>query len=210
MTDCLAVFDRPGGLELTMRASSFLPSDGTVLDVGCGKGCSVAYLNERGFHAHGVDCDESAIGAGRANGIGRLCKADASVLPFADERFDGVLFECSLSKIDRPEAALSEAFRVMKPSGRLAVSDFFSHTEEYFHTGVLGRVETIDTVSARLTGAGFLPLQLEDWTETLRPLWGQLVFDLGRSRLIETLGIGEASLGSYGYFLMIAEKRKSP
>jgi len=44
-------------------------------------------------------------------------------LPFADRELDGVLAECSLSLVRDQAAALDEIRRVLKPDGKLAVTD---------------------------------------------------------------------------------------
>ncbi len=46
-------------------------------------------------------------------------EASAEQLPFPDGSFDTVVFTLSLCTIPRPERALSEAWRVLRPAGRL-------------------------------------------------------------------------------------------
>ena len=50
-------------------------------------------------------------------------EADARALPFADASFDVVVFDSTLSHVPAPERAVAEAFRVLRPIGRLAVFD---------------------------------------------------------------------------------------
>ncbi|MEI9930021.1 MAG: methyltransferase domain-containing protein [Rhizomicrobium sp.] len=48
--------------------------------------------------------------------------------------FDAVLFHQVLHYLDDPGAAVAEAARVMRPSGRLLIADFASHDLEFLRT----------------------------------------------------------------------------
>jgi ubiquinone/menaquinone biosynthesis C-methylase UbiE len=58
----------------------------------------------------------------RAMGVGALLysAADMQALPFVDAAFDRVLCRFGVMFCDRPDAALAEAYRVLKPGGRAA------------------------------------------------------------------------------------------
>jgi demethylmenaquinone methyltransferase/2-methoxy-6-polyprenyl-1,4-benzoquinol methylase len=64
-----------------------------------------------------------AINRGQLHGI-RWIAADAERLPFADRRFDAYTIAFGLRNVTRPEAALAEALRVLKPGGRLLCLEF--------------------------------------------------------------------------------------
>ena len=119
---------RPGGFELTERLVSLarLSPGARILDVGCGIGSASDYLAGLGFEAVGVDISDVLTGRGRKLYPHiHIVTADAEKdLPFDDNSFDAVLFECSLSLMDAP-AALKEAQRVMKQDGKLLISDVF-------------------------------------------------------------------------------------
>jgi ubiquinone/menaquinone biosynthesis C-methylase UbiE len=53
----------------------------------------------------------------------RFIQADAQKLPFEDNELDGILAECSFSLFADQEAVLAEIKRVLKPGGKLAITD---------------------------------------------------------------------------------------
>jgi len=59
-----------------------------------------------------------------------LVQGDFSDLPFADATFDTVLLHQVLHFAQDPAVAVSEAARVLRPGGRIAVIDFAAHDHE--------------------------------------------------------------------------------
>ena len=49
---------------------------------------------------------------------------DAMALPFGDNSFDTYTISFGIRNVTRPQEALNEAFRVLKPGGRLMVLEF--------------------------------------------------------------------------------------
>ncbi len=103
------------------------PVDGLdIIDVGCGEGQLARALANRGARVTG--CDPFIAGTAwttHGGGSYRLVKAAADALPEPDQSTDLVLFVFSLHHV--PEAklkgALTEARRVLRPSGRLYVAE---------------------------------------------------------------------------------------
>lgn len=98
-------------------AGSQLPG----LEIGCGEGNNLFRLG-RGRGWTGVDrfCRKLAFAARSLPEAQFVC-GDGSTLPFPSESFETVLIRDLLHHLERPEGALSEAVRVLRPDGRLFV-----------------------------------------------------------------------------------------
>jgi len=99
-----------------------------VLDVGCGDGALMAELSRRGATVSGVDPDARAVTAARrrADTEGHsytVLAGRAEALPFADASFDCVVAIAVLCFVERPEIALAEMNRVLRPGGRLVLGE---------------------------------------------------------------------------------------
>ena len=110
------------------------PSPGQkLLDVAGGTGdISFKFLNRAGSgHATVLDITENMLIAGRnraeadkmLNSIDWVV-GDAMALPFADNSFDVYTISFGIRNVTRPQEALNEAFRVLRPGGRLMVLEF--------------------------------------------------------------------------------------
>lgn len=192
---------RPGGLSITERALELimLKSGGRVLDIGCGGGATVSLLRKRGFDAYGVDI------ALTPDSPPELIHADAASLPFPDSSMDAVFFECSLSKTDHPDAAIREASRVLKPDGKLSVSDLFTHGEARCFEGLLGRLEPWPVIAHSIESTGFRLRVFEEHGDALSTFWGQLVFDYGLKEASNLLcgGVDALKASDNSYFLAV-------
>jgi len=123
----------PGGMALTkhLGATLGLRPGLRVLDVASGKGTSaIALAREFGCAIVGVDLGpanvrDASAAAARA-GLGervRFARGDAERLPFDDASFDAVICECAFCTFPDKRAAASEFARVLRPGGRVGLSD---------------------------------------------------------------------------------------
>jgi SAM-dependent methyltransferase len=105
------------------------PNDCAVLEAGCGTGVLTRVIAELPEVAAVVGADIAPSLLERARELAaslpnvRFEEADAQALHFADASFDVVVFDSTFSHLPDPEAALAEAFRVLRPGGLLAAFD---------------------------------------------------------------------------------------
>jgi SAM-dependent methyltransferase len=92
-----------------------------VLDVASGPGYLAAAAADLGALPVGVDFSSEmvALAARRYPAI-EFRDGDAEALPFADATFDAVAINFGVLHLARPDTALTEARRVLKPGGRCA------------------------------------------------------------------------------------------
>ncbi len=128
-----------------------------VLDLGCGSG--VLFPFYPGWEIVACDISGEMLKRAKANATADVVdfvQADAHDLPFPGSSFARVAMFSMLPHADDPERALSECFRVLKPSGSLSVV----HLEN---------AERINGIHERLGGAVAADL-LPDIEELVRLL----------------------------------------
>lgn len=104
-----------------------------LLDVAGGTGdISFRFLKRAGYgHATVLDLTEPMLVEGRKRAEAESMAdsldwvvGDAMALPFPDASFDVYTISFGIRNVTRPQEALNEAFRVLKPGGRLMVLEF--------------------------------------------------------------------------------------
>lgn len=92
-----------------------------VLDVACGPGYAAAAAAARGAVPTGIDFSSEMVeeARGRYPGLD-FQEGDAEQLSFPDSGFDAVVLNFGMLHLGRPEQALQEAHRVLRPRGGVA------------------------------------------------------------------------------------------
>lgn len=165
----------PGGAATTRRSLELIelrPGE-RLLDVGSGAGASAQLAaREFGCQVSGVDYGAEAVrgalhaadAAGLRDQVGFVV-GEAGALPFGDEEFDAVLCECSLSTFPDKRRAVSEMRRVLRPGGRVAISDVLAEPE-LLPEQLRGMAATLACVGGALPLAGYQRLLAEHGLRT--------------------------------------------
>ncbi len=134
-----------------------------IADLGAGEGGFSLLLAQRAQQVIAVDNSDRMVELGsalaRKQGVTTLeyRKGDLEAVPIADGSVDLALFSQSLHHAIHPERALNEAWRILKPGGRITVLDLVQHrfaeARELYADVWLGFSEV--ELEALLSKAGF-------------------------------------------------------
>ena len=155
-----------------------LRSGETVLDLGSGGGLDVLLSAQRvgpdGF-AYGLDMTDEMLALARKNqqeaGVtnATFLKGEIEIIPLPDATVDVVISNCVINLSSDKSQVLAEAFRVLRPGGRLAVSDIVRRREvpldvqrdmELWTGCIAGALHETD-YRERLTKAGFEQVEID-------------------------------------------------
>jgi ubiquinone/menaquinone biosynthesis C-methylase UbiE len=138
-----------------------------IADLGAGEGTLSQLLAQRATRVIAVDNSEKMVEFGqdlaRKHGVDNLeyRQGDLEALPVDDASVDLALFSQSLHHAQHPSAAVAEAWRILKPGGRIAVLDLVRHhfeqARELYADLWLGFSEV--ELQGFLRGAGFRNVQ---------------------------------------------------
>lgn len=150
----------------------------TVLDLGSGGGIDVLLSAKRvgpAGKAYGLDMTDEMLALANENkrkaGVENVefLKGEIEHIPLPDNSVDVVISNCVINLSSDKDAVLREAFRVLKPGGRFAVSDVVTRGEmpAEIRKSVLlwvgciaGALEENDYLG-KLAGAGFEQAEIE-------------------------------------------------
>lgn len=168
-----------------------------VLDLGCGPGNSAAHLRRAvGPGAVGIDHARAMLRRARARDPGlALACADAGRLPVRPGALDAVTFHSVLYLLPDRRAALGEAFRALRPGGRVVLLE----PREGLWATAEGLLRALPTPRFALTALGW---------RAASAAYGQFTSDALRA-LLETNGFAvrklEEALGGLG-LLAVGER----
>lgn len=207
---------RPGGYELSVKTilCAGFGKHERILDLGCGQGAGTRLLQQLGCVPIGLDpISDSLMHARVAAPNLMLTAGTAHQLPFANAAFDGILAECSLSLAGYRHEVLSECLRVLRPGGKLAITDMYARQQLESLISMptcLSGMTGASHIRSQLADAGFLIEHWEDLSYVLKNMLAQLMFsmpDNACSREAEHLSLLNALKSCRpGYFMLIATK----
>jgi len=152
----------------------------TVLDLGSGGGIDVLLSAKRvgpTGKVYGLDMTDEMLALARENqrkaGATNVefLKGAIEAIPLPDDAVDVVISNCVINLSSDKDAVLREAFRVLKPGGRLAVSDVVVRGEvpadirrsmELWVGCIAGALDEAD-YAGKLRAAGFADVEIEPW-----------------------------------------------
>jgi len=233
----------PGGLALTERlgVQLNLRAADRVLDVASGRGTSALFLAERfGCGVTGIDLGPESVASAEAEALARglsdrvsFRQVDAESLPFQDGAFDALLCECAFCTFPDKARAAHEFARVLRPNGRVGLSDLTRVSELppeldelLAWIACIADAQPTERYTECLRNAGFVVQTIESHREALqamvRQVRGRLLaadvmrglkkielpeVGLAAARSLATFAAGAIARGELGYALITAAKR---
>lgn len=149
-----------------------------MLDLGSGGGfdCFLAAkkVGDQG-RVIGVDMTPEMLSKARENaarmqaGNVEFRLGEIEHLPVADNSVDVIISNCVINLSPEKDQVFKEAFRVLKPGGRLMISDVVAtaampetlREQAAMLTGCIAGAEHVDRIRALLTAAGFQEVKIE-------------------------------------------------
>jgi sarcosine/dimethylglycine N-methyltransferase len=118
-----------------LAAEARIEDTSYVLDVGCGCGNFLIYLNQKlGCRGEGLDLSEERVKFAQqlAGENPRLAfrHASATQMPYEDGRFTHVVSQDALCLVPDKARSQAEIYRVLRPGGIVALSDFLQPKEQ--------------------------------------------------------------------------------
>ncbi|MBD3669518.1 MAG: arsenite methyltransferase [Gammaproteobacteria bacterium] len=212
----------PGGADMGLgcgnpKAIAALKPGEVVVDLGAGGGfdcfLAAAEVGETG-RVIGVDMTPDMLSKARGNaekGQYRNVEfrlGEIEYLPIADETADVIISNCVINLSPDKSQVFREAFRILKPGGRLAISDVVAtvelpesmRTDPALIAGCMGNASLVDVLQGMIEEAGFRDVRIKPKDESKEFIrdWAPNhdVTDYVVSATIE--GIKPSALGSTG------------
>lgn len=165
------------------QAIAALKPGETVLDLGSGAGfdafLAVRQVKESGM-VYGVDMTPEMVSKARKNARKagfdnvKFKLGHIEDLPLDNDSVDVVISNCVINLSPEKQKVLNEAYRVLKPGGRVAISDVVATADipaEYqddlkLHSACVSGASTITNLEQMLVNAGFRNISIEPKNES--------------------------------------------
>ena len=165
------------------QAIASLQPGETVLDLGSGGGfdCFLAAraVGEKG-HVIGVDMTPEMVSKARKNAATagfdhvEFRLGEIEKLPVADSQVDVIISNCVINLSPEKKGVFSESFRVLRPGGRLAVSDIVATAElpdsvrqdMALLSGCMAGASSVHELESMLSEAGFTGIRIKPKEES--------------------------------------------
>ncbi|MEE9397319.1 MAG: methyltransferase domain-containing protein [Methylococcales bacterium] len=180
--------DALANLNRVLADMAGIKENETVLDAGCGQGGSSVWLAEnRGVKVIGITPVESQVIAANRfiDQKGLAGKVQVEIgnytqTRFADNSFD-VVWACeSLCHADKKEEFYREAYRILKPGGRLIAAEYIRSEDSYhdegdtlltqwLHGWSINSIDSEEQHHSHAKQSGFEKITIRDVTENTEP-----------------------------------------
>jgi SAM-dependent methyltransferase len=125
------------GVRADLSAALSLLDPGLIVgDLGCGTGLLAASLAPHVAHVHAIDASPAmlATASSRLTGARNVTVAEGTLedLPLPDGTLDVAILMLVLHHVADPGRALKEVHRVLRPNGRLLITDMRIHAHERY------------------------------------------------------------------------------
>ena len=165
------------------RAIASLKAGEVVVDLGAGGGfdcfLAAAEVGETG-KVIGVDMTPDMLSKARNNAVkGKFTNVEFRLgeienLPIANDTADVIISNCVINLSPNKAQVFKDAFRILKPGGRLAISDVVATVElpedmrnnPELIAGCMGNASLIEELEAMITAAGFENVSIQPKDES--------------------------------------------
>ncbi len=178
----------PAGADLGLgcgnpKAIAALQPGEVVVDLGAGGGfdCFLAAAEVKATgHVIGIDMTPEMLSKARNNAVkGKFTNVEFRLgeienLPVADNTANVIISNCVINLSPDKARVFQEAYRILKPGGRLAISDVVAtvelpeamRTDPMLVAGCMGNASLIDDLETMIKNAGFDQVRIEPKDES--------------------------------------------
>jgi 2-polyprenyl-3-methyl-5-hydroxy-6-metoxy-1,4-benzoquinol methylase len=157
------------------RIAELVGPDARVVDVGCGVGILLELLREKQTcRGTGIDISPKAIDMVRAKGFEGVV-AELPDLPLPDDAFDAAVGTELIEHLDRPDLALVQMARIVRPGGLVIVStpdETMGTEDQLWHLHTFNRNSLRELLAQTLDDVGVERIVEEGFEADFLLAWG--------------------------------------